>query len=84
MLQARNITRAVALDGGSPGDVLGKVNRVLMRAAPPSSPFITCLYAVVDLAACRLAWARAGHLEPLIIHGGPSLSVRVRPMCRWA
>jgi PAS domain S-box-containing protein len=70
MLQARNITRAVALDGGSPGDVLGKVNRVLMRAAPPSSPFITCLYAVVDLAACRLAWARAGHLEPLIIHGG--------------
>ena len=70
MLQARNITRAVALDGGSPGDVLGKVNRVLMRAAPPSSPFVTCLYAVVDLAACRLEWARAGHLEPLIVRGG--------------
>jgi PAS domain S-box-containing protein len=49
MLQARNITRAVALDGGAPGDVLSKVNQVLMRAAPPSSPFITCLYAVADL-----------------------------------
>jgi PAS domain S-box-containing protein len=70
MLQARNITRAVALDGGSPGDVLSKVNRVLMRAAPPSSPFITCLYAVVDLANCELTWARAGHLEPLIVRGG--------------
>lgn len=70
MLQARNITRAVALDGGSPGEVLSKVNRVLMRAAPPSSPFITCLYAVVDLAECRLSWARAGHVEPLIVRGG--------------
>jgi PAS domain S-box-containing protein len=70
MLQARNITRAVALDGGSPGDVLGKVNRVLMRAAPVSSPFITCLYAVVDLDASRLQWARAGHLEPLVVRGG--------------
>ncbi len=66
MLQARNITRAVALDGGTPGDVLSKVNRVLMRAAPVSSPFITCLYAVVDLAASQLTWARAGHLDPLI------------------
>jgi PAS domain S-box-containing protein len=70
MLQARNITRAVALDGGAPGDVLGKVNQVLMRAAPPSSPFITCLYAVADLGACRLTWARAGHLEPLLVRGG--------------
>ena len=67
MLQARNITRAVALDGGRPGDVLGKVNRVLMRGAPASSPFITCLYAVVDLDARRLSWACAGHLEPLIM-----------------
>jgi PAS domain S-box-containing protein len=70
MLQARNITRAVALDGAPPGDVLRKVNRVLMRAAPPSSPFITCLYAVVDLDGCRLSWARAGHLEPLMVRGG--------------
>ena len=75
MLQARNIARAVALDGDSPGDVLTKVNRVLMRAAPPSSPFITCLYAVADLGVSQLTWARAGHLEPLIIRGAGSVSL---------
>lgn len=69
MLQARNIVRAAALDGAEPGAVLTTVNRLLMRATPLGSPFVTCVFAIVDLATPSLAWARAGHLEPLIIGG---------------
>ncbi len=67
MLQARNIVRAAALDGDEPGAVLTTVNRLLMRGTPAGSPFVTCVFAVVDLARASLSWARAGHLEPLII-----------------
>jgi serine phosphatase RsbU (regulator of sigma subunit) len=74
MVQARNITRAVAVDVDSPGEVLTKVNRVLMRAAPPASPFITCIYGIADATTSTFVWSRAGHPPPLLVRGADAPS----------
>lgn len=67
MIQVRNVFRAIALEHTEPGDVLRRANDVTARLNEVGGPFVTCCYAILDIAARTLRWAQAGHFSPLII-----------------
>ena len=69
MVQVRNIFRAIAAEHTEPDDVLIRANDVTARLNEPDGPFVTCCFAVLDIAARTLRWAQAGHFSPLIVHG---------------
>jgi len=58
--------RSLAEAGLSPGEVLGKLNRLLVEDLP-AGRFVTMIYAVLDPAKRRLRFANAGHLRPLLV-----------------
>lgn len=66
MSSTRSILRLVAEDGGSPGEVLRRLNRTLLRDLP-SARFVTMIYAVLDTLRRRLVFANAGHPYPLFV-----------------
>ena len=70
MVQVRNVFRAIAAEHTEPGDVLVRANNVTARLNEPDGPFVTCCYAVLDIAARTLRWAQAGHFSPLIVANG--------------
>ncbi|MEZ5181713.1 MAG: SpoIIE family protein phosphatase [Acidimicrobiales bacterium] len=83
MVQVRNVVRALAHEHEAPGRVLARSDAVLARLAV-GDLYATCCYAVLDVAARRVAWARAGHLHPILwsaapevleAEGGPPLGV---------
>ncbi len=63
MATTRTLLRASAQRFGSPGDVLERVNEVLVPDIPPNM-FVTCLYAILDPETGRLHYANAGHDLP--------------------
>jgi len=63
MATTRAILRGAAQRLVSPGQVLERVNEVLCPDIPPNM-FVTCLYAILDLASGRLQYANAGHDLP--------------------
>src|SRR5215216_7059146 len=63
MATTRTMLRASAQRLGSPGEVLKRVNDVIVPDIPPNM-FITCLYAILDPATGRLRYANAGHDLP--------------------
>ncbi|MGH3088053.1 MAG: PP2C family protein-serine/threonine phosphatase [Rubrobacteraceae bacterium] len=63
MATTRTLLRASAQRFGSPGDVLERVNEVLVPDIPPNM-FVTCLYAILDPESGRLHYANAGHDLP--------------------
>ena len=63
MATTRTMLRAAAQRLLSPGDVLQRVNDVLVQDIPPNM-FVTCLYAILDPASGRLVYANAGHDLP--------------------
>ena len=67
MSSTRSILRLVAEDGGSPGEVLRRLNRTLLRDLP-STRFVTMIYAVLDTLRRRLVFANAGHPYPLLVN----------------
>ncbi len=67
MVQVRNVFRAIAAEHTAPDDVLTRANDVTARLNEPDGPFVTCCYAVLDIAAGTLQWAQAGHFSPLIV-----------------
>ena len=67
MVQVRNVFRAIAAEHTAPDDVLTRANNVTARLNEPDGPFVTCCYAVLDIAARTLQWAQAGHFSPLIV-----------------
>ena len=67
MVQVRNVFRAIAAEHTEPGDVLMRANEVTARLNEPDGPFVTCCFAVLDIAARTLRWAQAGHFSPLIV-----------------
>ncbi len=69
MLRIRNALRAYAVEGGDPGEVLGRVNH-LLTAQPDGGPFVTCAYALLDVAGAAMTWASAGHHLPVRSRGG--------------
>jgi sigma-B regulation protein RsbU (phosphoserine phosphatase) len=52
----------------TPGEVLAKLNRLLVEDFP-AGRFVTMVYAVLDPVNRTLTFANAGHLQPLLITG---------------
>ncbi len=67
MVQVRNVFRAIAAEHTEPDDVLTRANNVTARLNEVDGPFVTCCFAVLDIAARTLRWAQAGHFSPLIV-----------------
>jgi serine phosphatase RsbU (regulator of sigma subunit) len=63
MATTRTMLRASAQRLNSPGEVLKRVNDVIVRDIPPNM-FITCLYAILNLKSGLLRYANAGHDLP--------------------
>jgi phosphoserine phosphatase RsbU/P len=61
-----SLLRAEAFRGGSPGDVLRAVNRLLL-GMNQSGMFVTILYGVLDRTSGCFTYARAGHPYPLLM-----------------
>jgi len=68
MSATRGMLRSLAEASCTPGEVLGKLNRLLVEDFP-AGRFVTMVYAVLDPAARTLTFANAGHLRPLLITG---------------
>ena len=69
MALSRSLLLAEARREPSPREVLLNVNRLLRELGDPKM-FVTVFYGVVDSAARRLCYARAGHDYPLLIRDG--------------
>jgi serine phosphatase RsbU (regulator of sigma subunit)/anti-sigma regulatory factor (Ser/Thr protein kinase) len=65
MATTHSLLRAEAPRLVAPADVLQRVNELLVGELP-AHMFVTCLYAVLDLAAGRLRFANAGHNLPYL------------------
>jgi anti-sigma regulatory factor (Ser/Thr protein kinase) len=63
MATTHSILRVEALRLVAPGEVLQRVNELLLDEMPPNM-FVTCLYAVLDPASGELRFANAGHNLP--------------------
>jgi sigma-B regulation protein RsbU (phosphoserine phosphatase) len=69
MSATRGILRSLADAACTPGEVLTKLNRLLVEDFP-AGRFVTMVYAVLDPAQRTLTFANAGHPRPLLISGG--------------
>jgi len=66
MSATRGMLRSLAVACGSPAEVLGKLNRLMVEDFPPGR-FVTLIYAVLDPEKRRLRFASAGHLPPILV-----------------
>ncbi len=71
MATTRTMLRAAAQRLLSPGEVLQRVNDVLVQEIPPNM-FVTCLYAILERETGRLVYANAGHDLPYRRRAGRS------------
>jgi len=71
MATTRTMLRAAAQRLFSPGEVLQRVNDVLVADIPPNM-FVTCLYAVLEPESGRIVYANAGHDLPYRRRAGRS------------
>jgi serine phosphatase RsbU (regulator of sigma subunit) len=71
MATTRTMLRAAAQRLDTPGEVLKRVNDVLVQEIPPNM-FVTCLYAILDPESGRLVYANAGHDLPYRRRAGRS------------
>jgi phosphoserine phosphatase RsbU/P len=69
MSATRGMLRSLAEACASPGEVLNRLNRLLVEDLP-AGRFVTMIYAVLDPDKRRLSFANAGHLRPLLITNG--------------
>jgi phosphoserine phosphatase RsbU/P len=68
MSATRGILRSLVEAACTPGEVLTKLNRLLVEDFP-AGRFVTMVYAVLDPAKRTLTFANAGHLQPLLMIG---------------
>lgn len=66
MSATRGMLRSLAEACCTPGDVLTKLNQLLVNDFP-AGKFVTMVYAVLDPVANTVVFANAGHLRPLLI-----------------
>src|SRR5207253_5262648 len=66
MSSTRGMLRSLAEARCSPGEVLTRLNRLLVEDFP-SGKFVTMVYAVLDPASRTLTFANAGHLRPILV-----------------
>ena len=69
MSATRGMLRSLAEACASPGEVLTKLNRLLVEDLP-AGRFVTMIYAVLEPDKRSLTFANAGHLRPLLITNG--------------
>jgi phosphoserine phosphatase RsbU/P len=69
MSATRGMLRSLAGARCSPGEVLTKLNRLLVEDFPPER-FVTMIYGVLDPAGRTLTFSSAGHPPPLLAWGG--------------
>lgn len=74
MSATRGIVRSIASLASGPGEVLARVNQLLLDDVP-TGRYVTMIYAVLDPACRTLTFASAGHPWPLLCHG-----TEVRPL----
>jgi serine phosphatase RsbU (regulator of sigma subunit) len=75
-----SMLRAVAQDSDySPGEVLGRVNEMLIPRIPPNM-FVTCFYCILDPESASLRYANAGHDLPYLHRDGDAEELRARGM----
>lgn len=65
MGQIRNVLRAYALEGGSPAEVVGRLDEVLQLLG--DTTMVTLLFIVLDPRDWSVRIANAGHLPPLVV-----------------
>jgi serine phosphatase RsbU (regulator of sigma subunit) len=92
MATARSLIRSRAARPGSPGEILGDVNRLLAADVERSGSFMTAFYLRLDMGARRLAWSRAGQ-DPALLYeprtqtftelSGPGRALGVTPEGHW-
>lgn len=63
--------RHFARDLDSPARVLSELNQVMLGEMRPEM-FVTIIYAVLDMAANELVFARGGHELPILVHSSES------------
>jgi phosphoserine phosphatase RsbU/P len=68
MSATRAMLRSLAQNLCSPGEVLEKLNALLVNDFP-SGRFVTMVYGILDPAARTFIFASAGHLPPLLVDG---------------
>jgi sigma-B regulation protein RsbU (phosphoserine phosphatase) len=68
MSATRGILRSLVEAACTPGEVLSKLNRLLVEDFP-AGRFVTMVYGVLDPAKRTLTFANAGHLRPLLVTG---------------
>ena len=69
MSATRGMLRSLAEAACTPGEVLTRLNRLLVEDFP-AGRFVTMVYAVLDPAKRTVTFANAGHLRPLVMSGG--------------
>ncbi len=68
MSATRGIVRSLAPLASGPGEVLARVNQMMLDNVP-TGRYVTMIYAVLDPASRTLTFASAGHPWPLLCHG---------------
>lgn len=68
MSATRGVFRAFAENIESPGEVLGRINRSLLRDFP-AGRFVTMIYGILDPAQRTFTFANAGHPWPVVLEG---------------
>jgi sigma-B regulation protein RsbU (phosphoserine phosphatase) len=68
MSATRGMLRSLVEAACTPGEVLTKLNRLLVEDFP-AGRFVTMVYAVLDPMKRTLTFANAGHLQPLLVTG---------------
>ncbi|HWC15377.1 MAG TPA: GAF domain-containing SpoIIE family protein phosphatase, partial [Terriglobales bacterium] len=68
MSATRGVLRAIAETVQSPGEVLARINRTLLRDFP-AGRFITMVYGVLDPVTHTFTFANAGHPWPVVSEG---------------
>lgn len=68
MAATRGVLRSLAEACCQPGEVLQRLNQLLVEDLPPAR-FVTMVYAVLNPEKRTVTFANAGHLPPLLVHG---------------
>jgi len=77
MSATRGVFRAIAENIESPGEVLARINRTLLRDFP-AGRFVTMIYGILDPSQRTFTFANAGHPWPVVLNGTCTLMVETK------